>query len=183
MVRRSSARRVLACDFLTVETLWLKTIYVLFFIELGTRRVHNSLGHPAGPEARLRAGGSVVARPVPGPRPRREVLRSVQRGLSDRGRQGDRTPIRAPRAKAFAERWARTVRNECLDWILIHRIRHLERVLRAYAPHYNDRRRHRGIDLAAPGDRESPPSPSIRSPRLDRRDLLGGLIHKYELAA
>ncbi len=94
-----------------------------------------------------------------------------------------RTPIRAPRANAFAERWVRTVRNECLDWILVRGIRHLERVLRAYASHYNGRRPHRGLDLAAPGDRESPPPPLIRGTRLVRRDLLGGLIHEYEVAA
>ena len=61
-----------------------------------------------------------------------------------------RTPIRAPRANAFAERWVRTVRTECLDWMLVLGRRHLERVLRAYAAHYNEARPHRGLDLKTP---------------------------------
>ena len=60
------------------------------------------------------------------------------------------TPVRAPRANAFAERWVRTVRTECLDWTVVFGRRHLERVLRAYTSHYNDRRPHRGLDLKTP---------------------------------
>jgi len=61
-----------------------------------------------------------------------------------------RTPIRAPRANAFAERWVRTVRTECLDWTLVRGREHLERVLRIYAEHYNAERPHRGLGLATP---------------------------------
>ncbi|HCP61108.1 MAG TPA: integrase, partial [Actinobacteria bacterium] len=61
-----------------------------------------------------------------------------------------RTPIRAPRANAFAERWVRTVRTECLDWTLVRGRGHLERVLRIYAEHYNAERPHRGLGLATP---------------------------------
>jgi putative transposase len=56
------------------------------------------------------------------------------------------TPIRAPRANAFAERWVRTVRAECLDWMLVLGRRHLERVLGVYVQHYNRERPHRGLD-------------------------------------
>jgi putative transposase len=59
-------------------------------------------------------------------------------------------PVRAPRANAFAERWVRTVRRECLDWTLVLGRPHLERVLREYVAHYNAKRQHRGIDLAEP---------------------------------
>ena len=52
-----------------------------------------------------------------------------------------KTPVRSPRANAYAERWVRTVRTECLDWLLILGRRHLERVLREYARHYNQRHR------------------------------------------
>ncbi len=66
-----------------------------------------------------------------------------------------RTPVRAPRANAYAERWIRTVRTECLDWLLILNRTHLERVLRVYVGHYNDHRPHRGLGLDAPqGQRE-----------------------------
>ena len=61
-----------------------------------------------------------------------------------------KTPFRAPRANAFAERWVRTVRTECLDWMLLLGHRHLERVLRAYAAHYNGQRPHRGLELQTP---------------------------------
>jgi putative transposase len=94
-----------------------------------------------------------------------------------------KTPIRAPRANAFAERWVRTVRTECLDWILVFGRRHLERVLRSYTSHYNARRPHRGLGLKTP---ERLPDRALRSDgnaRVRRRDLLGGLLHEYERAA
>jgi putative transposase len=93
------------------------------------------------------------------------------------------TPIRAPRAKAFAERWVRTDRTECLDWILVFGRRHLERVLRTYTSHYNARRPYRGLGLKTP---ERPPARALRSDgnaRVRRRDLLGGLLHEYERTA
>ena len=91
------------------------------------------------------------------------------------------TPIRAPQANAYAERFVRTVRAECLDWLLILNRRHLERVLRAYTAHYNRERPHRGLDL-------SPPQPNAKSPAsptsaVERRDRLGGLLHEYYRAA
>jgi transposase InsO family protein len=94
-----------------------------------------------------------------------------------------RTPIRAPRANAFAERWVRTVRNECLDWMLVRGRRHLERVLRAYAALYNGHRPHRGLQLEAPERSDGARRPGNRGARLVRRAVLGGLIHEYEDAA
>jgi putative transposase len=67
-----------------------------------------------------------------------------------------KTPIRAPRANAFAERWVRTVRTECLDWMLVLAHHHLERVLRGCAVHYNQTRPHRGLDLKTPEPRPHP---------------------------
>ena len=93
-----------------------------------------------------------------------------------------RTPIRAPRANAFAERFVRTVRSECLDHVLIYGRRHLERVLRAYVGHYMEERPHRGFHLMAPSGRRSieciGPAAHVR-----RRDVFGGLIHEYRWAA
>ena len=94
-----------------------------------------------------------------------------------------RTPIRAPRANAFAERWVRTVRAECLDWMLVLGRRHLERVLRIYAAHYNGARPHRGLDLRTPRPRPDPTRRPSDGVRVRRHDVLGGLIREYELAA
>jgi putative transposase len=94
------------------------------------------------------------------------------------------TPIQAPNANAFAERWVRTVRQECLDWVLIWGRRQLERVLNEYVRHYNDERPHRslalrpprGIDIgAAPGGTRRP----WTAASVQRRDRLGGLVHEY----
>jgi putative transposase len=94
-----------------------------------------------------------------------------------------RTPIRAPRANAFAERFVRTVRSECLDHILIYRRRHLERVLTAYVDHYMEERPHRGLDLATPRGVSAPEARDPKRKRIERRDVLGGLIHEYRWAA
>jgi putative transposase len=95
-----------------------------------------------------------------------------------------RTPVRAPRANAFIERWIGTVRRECLDRILIVNRRHLERVLPAYIRHYNEHRPHRSLHQRPPI--EEPPPGSETDVALDhvrRRDVLGGLIHEYKIAA
>jgi Integrase core domain len=93
--------------------------------------------------------------------------------------------IRSPKANAIAERFVKTVRPECLDWLLILNRRHLERVLRVYVDHNNRQRPHRALDLR-------PPEPEHRTLRLAstaqprdviRQDRLGGLIHEYSLAA
>ena len=93
-------------------------------------------------------------------------------------------PRSGHKANAYAERWVRTVRAECLDWLLIVGRSHLEQVLRMYVQHYNAHRPHRALGL-------QPPDPSGRLTALDqddrgavrRRDLLGGLLHEYRRAA
>lgn len=87
-----------------------------------------------------------------------------------------RSPIRAPKANAFAERWVRTVRRECLDHLLTLGWRHLERVLREYAIHYNRNRPHRGLALAVP---EPSLVETVVVGGVLRRDRLDGLIHEY----
>jgi hypothetical protein len=87
-----------------------------------------------------------------------------------------------PRANAFAERFVRTARTECLDWLLIRSERHLDRVLRDFVQHYNCERPHRGIDLQVP-------VPHLSEHRfngvvgIEREDRLGGLVHEYRVAA
>jgi hypothetical protein len=90
--------------------------------------------------------------------------------------------IRAPNANAFAERWIETLRAECLDWLLILGPRHLDRVLRTYVQHYNGERPHRGLELRVP-DRLAPIEEAQSAPAIERRDLLGGLVHEYRRAA
>jgi transposase InsO family protein len=96
-----------------------------------------------------------------------------------------RTPVRAPRANAFAERFVGTVRRECLDRMLIFHRRQLEAVLVEYLDHYNSHRPHRSREQSAPLSMY--PVPPLASPpdanQLRRSDRLGGLIHEYELAA
>ena len=91
------------------------------------------------------------------------------------------TPARAPKANAVAERFVRTVRSECLDWLLILNRRHLERVLNVYVDHYNRQRPHRALGLRPPeADKSAAPA---NSGEIWRRDRLGGLIHEYPRAA
>jgi putative transposase len=97
-----------------------------------------------------------------------------------------RTPVKAPNANAHMERWVGTVRRECLDRLLILGRRQLEHVLRVYVKHYNRQRAHRALGLMPPDT--NPPirtaaTPTPRPLRVDRRDLLGGLIHEYDIAA
>ncbi len=86
-----------------------------------------------------------------------------------------RTPVQAPNANAFAERWIRSVREECLDKILVVGEGHLQRVLTAYVDYYNQARPHQGIDQRCP----IPLASTARASPVERRDLLGGVLHGY----
>ena len=194
---RAQAQGILALDFFTVETVWLRTLYVLFAIRVGSRRVH-VLGVTTNPDSAWvtqQARNLAVGERLTGVRfvirdrdskftcPFDAVLRSDGVRIIE-------TPIRAPRANAFAERWVRTVRTECLDWMLIFGRRHLERILRIYTGHYNGGRPHRGLELKTPDPRPDPLPRPVLGGRVRRHDLLGGHIHElgghiheYELAA
>jgi len=187
---RSQADAILALDFFTTESVLLRTLYVLFAIELGTRRLH-ILGVTRNPDSAWvtqQARNLAVGEGLHGIRfairdrdskfsgPFDEVLRSE-------GVKIVKTPIRAPRANAHAERWIRTARAECLDWILVLGRRHLERVLRTYAFHYNRARPHRGLELKTPERRLDPGRWPADGARVRTRDMLGGLIREYEVAA
>jgi putative transposase len=97
-----------------------------------------------------------------------------------------RTPVQAPNANAYIERWVGTARRECLDRLLIFGRRQLDHVLRVYVRHYNQQRPHRALDLDAPEPLTTAAArgdPSASATAVQRHDLLGGLIHEYELAA
>ena len=93
-----------------------------------------------------------------------------------------KTPVRAPRANAIAERWIASARHECLDRMLITGERHLRLVLGEYIDHYNSHRPHRALQQAPPAGRAHPPA-DVTGMRVLRRDRLGGLIHEYSQVA
>jgi putative transposase len=100
------------------------------------------------------------------------------------GTQILKTPVRAPNANAHAERWIRTVRAECLDWLLILGRGHLEQVLQVYVEHYNAYRAHRALGLQPPDPTDGLALTGVDQPcRVHRRDLLGGLVYEYRQAA
>ena len=90
-----------------------------------------------------------------------------------------RTPVRAPKANGVAQRWVRTVRSECLDWILILSGRHLEAVLKTFIDHYNHHRPHRSLGLQPGQDSLVGSAAGASTSSVRRHDRLGGLIHEY----
>ena len=190
---RAHAESMIACDFFTVDTLWLGRLYVFFFIELGSRRVHlaGCTANPSGAWVAQQAR-QLAWSPEERLRPLRFLIHDRDSKFShafdevfrSEGIEIIRTPFRAPRANAFAERWVGTVRRDCLDWILIVSKRQLEHVLRVYVDHYNGHRPHRALGLTPlaperPLRLASPTSPD----HIHRRDRLAGLIHEYAVAA
>ncbi|HSU35407.1 MAG TPA: integrase core domain-containing protein [Propionibacteriaceae bacterium] len=191
---KSQASGTLAIDFFTVDTVSLSRAYVLFLIEVETRRVHllGITAHPTGLWVSQAARNLLMDLDEQANRFRflvrdRDTKFTAGFDAVFGGADIDvlRIPPRAPRANAFAERWVRTVRSECLDWILIWNQNHLRKVLNSYVGHYNGGRPHRGLNLDIPA-----PSPdNFRDGDTDdggvigRTDILGGLIHEYYRAA
>jgi putative transposase len=187
---RTHGQSMVACDFFTVDTVWLRRIYVLVFLSIGSRRIEY-----------------VACTSKPNTAWMLQQARNLLMELNDRERQmrflihdrdakfprafdalleSDdikviRTPVQAPNAM---ERWVGTGRRECLDRMLIVGRRQLEYVLSIYIRHYNRRRPHRALDLHPPDSTTTPPPLTTPHPhQIKRHDRLGGLIHEYELAA
>jgi putative transposase len=185
---RQQAASMLACDFFTVETLSLRRFYVLFFIELGSRRVHlaGCTTNPSGAWVTQQARNLSFTGLFDRMRFLIHDRDSKFAAAFDEVFRSERiqvihTPIRAPQANTYAERFVRMIRAECLDWLMIVGRRHLERVLRAYTAHYNRERPHRAIALQPP--EAAPAITRANTGRIERRDVLGGLIHEYHRAA
>jgi putative transposase len=187
----AQARSMIACDFFTVDTVFLKRIYVLFFVELATRRVHLAglTGHPTEAWVVQQARNLFIDL-----NRRADALRFLLRDRDSKftaafdavftavGIEVIRTPPQAPRANAIAERWVGTARRECTDRMLITGERHLRMVLDEYVRHYNDHRPHRTLG-------QQPPNPPrahagrVDAGRVERRPILGGPINEYAQAA
>jgi transposase InsO family protein len=169
---------------------------VLFFIELATRRVRLA-GITTNPDGRwvtqqarnlLMQLEDEDARPLFLVRDRdSKFTREFDEVFRSQGIRVIKAPVRAPKARAHAERWVGTLRRECLDRLLILGRRHLQHVLDVYVAHYNEHRPHRALGQRPPLRTASPtgePTGEVTDlDRLRRRDVLGGLIHEYRLAA
>jgi transposase InsO family protein len=189
---RQQAAGILECDFFTVETLWLRRLHVLFFIDLARRRVHLAgiTANPGGAWVAQQARNLIMTLADQEQRPRflirdrdSKFTASFDEVFRSEGIRVIHAPIAAPRAKAHAERWVGSARRECLDRILIVSHKHLERVLHEYVAYYNTHRPHRSLEQRPPLLERPPvvaddPESSVR-----RRDRLGGLLHEYHLAA
>jgi transposase InsO family protein len=185
----AQAKGIVATDFFHVDTVFLRRYYVLFVIELERRVVHvlGATSNPNGPWVTQVARNFAADLEEAGRR-FRFLIRDRDTKFTARfdevfasiGVEAIRTPVRSPRANAYAERFVRTVRTECLDHVLVVSRRHLESVLDEYVRHYNQARPHRGLQLAQPVPH---PVAVIEGGTVARRDILDGLIHEYEWTA
>ena len=186
----AQAYGILACDFLHVDTVLLQRVYVLFALEIQTRTVH-ILGVTA------HATGAWTAQKA-----RKLMMDLGERAgqfkflIRDRdskfttafddvftgnGTRVIKTPVRSPRANSYAERFVGTLRRECLDHVLILGERHLGVVLAEYARHYNEHRPHQSL-LQEPPQRRLGDAVDITA-RVERKQVIGGLISEYRRAA
>src|SRR6266487_259344 len=187
----AQAEGILACDFFHVDTVLLQRLYVLFVVEVASRRVH-LLGVTANPtgvwvtqQARnlLMELGDRIGQFRFLVRDRdAKFTHSFDAVFGSEGIRILRTPVRAPRANAVAERWVGTVRRELLDRMLIVGQQQLETALASYVAHYNDHRPHRSLGQASPLAAVAP-AVSAAAMRVVRVDRLGGLIHEYAQVA
>jgi hypothetical protein len=187
---RVQAEGLLACDFFTVDTVFLKRLYVLFVVEVATRRVR-ILGvtrHPDGAWTAQQARNLLMDLGD-----RIDSFRFLIRDrdakftavfaavFASAGVRMVKSPPQAPRANCYAERWVRTVRSECTDRMLIYGQAHLQAVLRAYMAHYNGHRPHQSPQQRPP-DQDGPVVVPLEAP-VQRRKILGGVTNEYHRAA
>jgi transposase InsO family protein len=193
---RQHGDSILACDFLTVDTVWLRRLYVLVFLSISSRRVEY-LACTTNPDTAWmlqQARNLLMDLDDRGGQARfllhdrdRKFSAAFDAVFASEGVRIIRTPVRAPNANAHVERWVGSVRRECLDRLLIVGRRQLEHVLCVYVRHYNCGRPHRALDLQPPDPTTAVPAargdPRAPLAGVHRRDLVGGLIHEYQLAA
>jgi transposase InsO family protein len=181
---------IAGADFFTTEVwIWygLATYYTVFVIDLASRRVQivGSTRHPDEPFMRqicrtltaadlgeLRTPGILICDRD------RKWSREVRRGFGEAGIRVVRTPERAPNANAHAERFVRSIKEECLNRIIPLGERHVRRAMHEYVAHYHLERNHQGLGNALINGAEARSVGAIR-----RRARLGGLLNYYARAA
>lgn len=186
----AQAHGMVSCDFFTVDTIWLKRIYVLVFVEHGTRRLHvaGATSNPTG------AWVSQAARNLAMDLGERvETLRFLVRDrdckftaafdavFAAEGIEIILTPIQAPRANAISERIVGTLRRELFDRIMIRNVSHLLHVLTVYQDHYNGHRPHQSRHQRPPDIEANPVRPitDLDAARIRRHSVIGGLVNEY----
>jgi transposase InsO family protein len=188
---RAQAHAILACDMFHIDTIGLRRLYAFFVIEHATRRVRilGVTAHPTGAWLTQLARNLLMDLEEAGQRFRflirdRDARFSAAFDSVFIGADMTiiKTPVRAPRANAIAERFVGTIRRELLDQTLIINERHAANVLHVFERHYNEHRPHRTLDQAAP---LRPLSTRSRADvvSVQRLDRLGGLLHEYQPVA
>lgn len=181
------AGAILACDFFTVDTVMLRTLYVLVFLEIHSRRILyvDCTAHPNSAWVTQQARNLSWELNQPKAPIRLAIhdrdakfVDEFDRVLRSEGLNVVLTPYRRPKANAHCERVIRTIRHEALDWLLIFGERHLRLVLRQYVAHYNRQRPHIALHLHTPE-----PSDRLGSGPILRQQRLSGLINEYYRAA
>jgi transposase InsO family protein len=186
----SQAAGILACDFLHVDTVFLRRVHVLFVMEIRTRQVHilGVTAHPTGAWAAQQARNLLMDLGERAGhfkfliRDRDSKFTSVFDDVFvGNGTRIIKTPVRSPRANSFAERYVGTLRRECLDRLLIYGEQHLRQVLSAYARHYNEHRPHQSREQRPP--LHEPGQAVDVTARIKRTHVVQGLISEYRRAA
>ncbi|TCJ31362.1 integrase core domain-containing protein, partial [Parafrankia sp. BMG5.11] len=186
----AQASAILACDFFTVDTMFLQRIYVFFVVEHATRRAHvlGATKHPTAAWITQHARNLLMDLEDRSRRFRflirdrdTKFTASFDAVFTAAGIDVVRTPPQSPQANAIAERWVGTARRECTDRLLIVSERHLTTALTSYAEHFNTQRPHRSLGQHPP---DSPPvvTPAPGS-TVRRTRILGGPINEYRNAA
>jgi putative transposase len=182
---RAQASAIAASDYFTVDAWNLRRLYVLFFMELATRRIvwFGVTENPNQEWVSQQARNLIWKLQEQAYQAKylicdndKKFPFAFEHVLISEGVQVIRTPLQAPQANAYAERWVGSARRECLDWLIVGGPRQLERVLDDYVDHYNNARPHRGLQL-------HPPNGQLRvdigAGAISCRSRLGGLLREY----